>query len=128
MKDRIQYGNTYVSSTVFLIGRDRTLLSRRERVLQDAGWQVRTLSPEEAAEQAHSTDPRLWIFCGSSIELASIIYLACSIRRYSPASRLVLVEKDASTGIESSLFHRVVDCKAGAHLLAAVIDGMAPAA
>ncbi|MGC2635587.1 MAG: hypothetical protein WA294_00300 [Acidobacteriaceae bacterium] len=88
------------------------LQSREEIILSRSDLRIRTLTPEDAETPARDTDPRVWIFC-SSIELPKVVYLACSIRRYSPASRLLLIKKVERPAFEDSLFHRVIPAAEG---------------
>jgi hypothetical protein len=69
---------------------------------------IRSMNPEEAESWARRTDPHLWIFC-STIELPKAVYLACSIRRYSAASKLLLLEGSRTIGFEGQLFHQVLN-------------------
>lgn len=94
---------------VISVGRDRSLLVFRQHALDDAGIPARTMLPEEAERLVHDQHPRVWLFC-ASIEISTLIYLACAIRRNSPGSRLLLVERCDVAGIERSLFHQVI-CK-----------------
>jgi hypothetical protein len=80
----------------------------RLRAIEGAGIPARTCSPEQAEGLAHDTCPRVWIFCGS-VEMDTLVYLAGSLRRYSPQSRLLLLEWNAPAGVEGALFHRVLD-------------------
>jgi hypothetical protein len=88
---------------ILSVGRDAELLLHRERAIREhSDLSVRSLSPEEAEKFARSEEPRLWIFCGS-IEISRLVYLACSVRRYSRHSRLVL-DSARPAGFESTLF------------------------
>lgn len=105
---------------VISVGRDRPLLMTRAASLATAGITVRSLEPEQAEFPAHDGKPRVWIMCGS-VEEASLVYLACTIRRYSAASRLLLVEWVQPSGAEKCLFHRVFDQTADGGALAEAI-------
>jgi hypothetical protein len=94
---------------VISVGRDRSLLVFRQHALDEAGIAARTMLPEEAERLVHDPHPRVWVFC-ASIEISTLIYLACTVRRNSPGSRLLLVERCDVAGIERSLFHQVI-CK-----------------
>jgi hypothetical protein len=95
------------------VGRDKALLqSREEIILSRSDLRIRTLTPEDAETPARAADPRVWIFC-SSIELPKVVYLACSVRRYSPASRLLLIKKADRPAFEDSLFHRATSAGEG---------------
>ena len=109
-----------MSWPVISVGRDRPLLRTRAAALTAAGITVRSLEPEQAEFPAHDGKPRIWIFCGS-IEEASLVYLACTVRRYSAASRLLLVEWVQPSGSEKCLFHRVLDPEADTGALAEAI-------
>lgn len=93
---------------VMSVGRDRLLLMNRQSAMERRGIGVQSLSPEQAEFPAHDGKPRVWVLCGS-IEEASLVFLACTIRRYSPVSRLFLVEWTLPSGAEKCLFHRVLD-------------------
>jgi hypothetical protein len=80
----------------------------RQSAMERRGIGVQSLSPEQAEFPAHDGKPRVWVLCGS-IEEASLVFLACTIRRYSPVSRLFLVEWTLPSGAEKCLFHRVLD-------------------
>jgi hypothetical protein len=79
----------------------------RQQALDAAGIPARTMLPEEAERMAHDTHPRVWVLC-ASIEMSTLIYLACAIRRNSPGSRLILAERCEPAGIERSLFHQIL--------------------
>lgn len=109
------------------VGREPSLLHARKNTLEAAGYTVLSVTPEQAEKLAHETQTRIWLFCGS-VESSSLIYLACAIRRHSPESRLLLVECRAGSGIESSLFHRVVAPLENAALLTRVVQELTVAA
>jgi hypothetical protein len=92
---------------IFSVGRDAELLLQRERIIRErSDLCIRSISPEEAETWARSAKPRLWIFCGT-IEISRLVYLACSVRRYSRHSRLVL-DSPRTTGFEATLFDCIV--------------------
>ncbi|HEX3661493.1 MAG TPA: hypothetical protein VHU89_08670 [Acidobacteriaceae bacterium] len=93
---------------VILVGRDRLLLKSRQTVMERRGIAVQPMSPEQAEFPAHDGKPRLWAMCGS-VEEGALVFLACTIRRYSAGSRLFLVEWKRAAGAERCLFHRVLD-------------------
>ena len=105
---------------VVSVGRDRSLLTMRAASLATAGIAVRSLEPEQAEFPAHDGKPRIWVLCGS-IEEATLVYLACTVRRYSAVSRLLLVEWLQPAGGERCLFHRVLDSEADHGALAQAI-------
>lgn len=92
---------------VYSVGRDQVLLHLRQHAMDEAAIPARTLTPEQAEAFIHDAQPRLWIFC-ASIDTASLVYLSSSIRRYSPESRLLLVEYGLASGSEAALFHRLL--------------------
>lgn len=92
----------------------------REAALEQRGIGVHSMAPEQAEFPAHDGKPRLWVLCGS-IEEETLVYLACTVRRYSPGSRLFLVEWVQPSGAERCLFHRVLDRDAGEDALAEAI-------
>lgn len=109
---------------VISVGRDKNLLSARERMMAAQGLTVRSLIPEEAEKLAREGRSRLWVFCGS-VEPQTLVFLACSIRRHSPESRLLLVERTSPVGIEASLFHRVLGRGASPTLVARIVQDLA---
>lgn len=93
---------------ILSVGRDPEILMRRESVLAShSTLPIRSMNPEESEKWARSSTAHLWIFC-STIELSRLVYLACSIRRYSPASRLLLLQGNRTPGFETALFHQVL--------------------
>jgi hypothetical protein len=91
--------------SVILIGRDRSLLRFREKAIRETSdLSVQILDPDSAEATARSAIPHLWIFC-SRLDISRIVYLACSIRRYSPDSRLLLIKNSMKDGFEDFLFH-----------------------
>jgi hypothetical protein len=80
---------------------------RRQAAMERRGIHVQSLASEQAEFPAHDGKPRLWVMCGSTEE-AALVYLACTIRRFSAASRLFLVEWLHPAGAETCLFHRVL--------------------
>jgi hypothetical protein len=92
---------------VISVGNDPTLLGLREQIIRGANVAIRSMPPEEAEAEARLKDARLWIFC-STIALPQLVYLACSVHRYSPSSRLVLLEGVRPAGFEAALFHRII--------------------
>jgi hypothetical protein len=109
---------------VISVGRNGEVLRLREGLLSSRGRPVQSLTPEQAETEAHSADPHVWIFC-SSVELFQIVYLACSIRRYSPESRLLLFEDLRLAGFEGALFHKVLKSADGPNALLTALDEMA---
>jgi len=105
---------------VLSVGRDRSLLMLRQAALERRGIGVHSIAPEQAEFPAHDGKPRLWVLCGS-IEEETLVFLACTVRRYSAASRLFLVEWVRPSGAEKCLFHRVLERGAGEEALAAAI-------
>ena len=93
--------------SILSVGRDRELLRQREEAIRSrSDLPVRSMTPEEAESLTRSPKGYVWIFC-ASIELSRMVYLACSVRRYSRESRLVL-DGARKVGFERSLFHRIV--------------------
>lgn len=113
--------------SVLSVGRDPEILRRRERVIaSQSDLSVRSLTPEEAERWARSPEARLWIFC-STIELPRLVHLACCVRRYSPASRLLLMEGARAPGFELSLFHRAIPPLEGPDFLVNAVSHLAVA-
>lgn len=115
-----------MSWPVVSVGRDRPLLMRRASALTTAGITVQSFAPEQAEFPAHDGKPRIWVMCGS-VEEATLVYLACTVRRYSPVSRLLLVEWIQPSAGERCLFHRVLDHEADQGALAQAIRRCSPA-
>lgn len=110
---------------IISVGRDPEVLRRRECILgSQSELSVRSVMPEEAEKWARSPEPRLWIFC-SSIELPRLVHLACTIRRYSPASRLLLMVGSRPPGFEVSLFHKAVPPLEGPDFLLNTVSRLA---
>jgi hypothetical protein len=96
------------SLAILSVGRDREILKRRERLIAGrSDLTVRSITPEEAEGHARDARPRLWIFC-STVEFPKLLYLASSIRRYSPESRLLLLDREQLPRFGLTLFHRAV--------------------
>lgn len=105
--------------SVFCVGRDPETLLRLEKAIRSpSDLKVRRLSPLEAEAWARTAEPRLWIFC-PRIELAKLVHLACTVRRYSPTSRLILLCR-SQPGFEATLFHRILRPDATESLLEVV--------
>lgn len=97
-----------VPLAVISVGRDPEVLRRRQNILAGQSYlSVRSVTPEDAEKWARSSEPHLWIFC-STIELPRLVQLACTVRRFSPASRLLLMTGTRPPGFERSLFHMAV--------------------
>lgn len=112
---------------VYSVGRNREILRRREGVIAGRSeLLVRSFSPEEAEKFVRDTEARLWIFC-HTIDLGRLIHLACCVRRYSPASRLVLMRGAHEPGFEKSLFHQIVPALDGPESLIDVVSHLAVA-
>jgi hypothetical protein len=112
---------------VFSVGRDRELLRRRERAIAGRSeLLVRSLTPEEAEKQVRDAQARLWIFC-HSIDLGTLIHLACCVRRHSPQSPLVLMRGRRQPGFEATLFHQIVPALEGPEMLIDAVSHLAVA-
>jgi hypothetical protein len=96
------------SLAILSVGRDQEVLKLRERMIAGrSDLTVRSITPEQAEGYARDSRLRLWIFC-STVELPKLMYLASSIRRYSPNSRLLLLDRDQLPRFGLTLFHRAV--------------------
>jgi hypothetical protein len=94
--------------SIISVGRDPELLRLREQaILRQSSLSIRSMTPDEAAEWSGRPEPRLWIFC-HTVEQPRLVNLACKVLRFSPESRLILLEGPQRIGFESSLFHLVV--------------------
>lgn len=112
--------------SIVSVGRNADLLRRREQTIRDhSDLSVRSMTPEEAESWARSDKARLWIFCGS-IEIPRLVYLACSVRRYSRHSRLVL-DSARRPGFEDTLFDCVVRSGDGSDALLEAVSRFAVA-
>jgi hypothetical protein len=112
---------------VYSVGRDQEILRRRERVLAGRSQlSVRSLTLDQAEKRVRDTEARLWIFC-HSIDLGSLVHLACCVRRHSPESRLVLMRGRRAPGFEASLFHQIVPMLEGPEALIDVVSHLAVA-
>lgn len=112
---------------VYLVGRDREILRRREGLIRNCSQlQVRSLSSEQAEKFVRDQEARLWIFC-HTVDLGRLVHLACCVRRHSPASRLVLLEGRREAGFEASLFHQIVPALRGSDSLIDAVSHLAVA-
>jgi hypothetical protein len=94
--------------SIVLVGRDQELLRLRQQAIRSqSSLEVHSLAPEEADSWSARTQPHLWVFC-HTVELPRLVYLACRVLRFSPESRLILIEGRQRIGFESSLFHRIL--------------------
>lgn len=104
--DRVQLRSTPLS--IISVGRDAEILRLRQEVICGrSDLSVRSFSPEEAEPWTHRPEPHLWIFC-YTVELPRLVYLSCRVLRFSPESKLLLLEGRQRTGFEASLFHQVL--------------------
>lgn len=111
--------------TILSVGRDPEVLRRRENVLSSqSDLSVRSLTPEDAEKWARSPEAHLWIFC-STIELPRLVHLASTVRRYSPTSRLLLMEGARRPGFEVHLFHRAIPPLEGPEFLLNTVSHLA---
>lgn len=106
---------------VFLVGQDKGLLNLREQLLGTQIAGIRSMICGEAAEEARSPEGRVWIFC-STIELSQLIQLACTIRRFSRGSRLLLLEGPNSSEFGAPLFDRILLPMAGVDELLRAVE------
>ena len=105
-KDKVPQRQNPLS--VVSVGRDKALLRVREDIIiSRSDLRVRSVDPEQAEMLARAAGSRLWIFC-FTVELPKLVYLACSIRRYSSGSRLLMLSGLREPGFEESLFHRTI--------------------
>jgi hypothetical protein len=105
------HDRAHVRSTplpIICVGRDPGILRLRLNFIQlHSDLAVRSLTPEEADRWIHRPEPHVWVFC-YTVELPRLVYLACRILRFSPESRLTLIEGAHRIGFESTLFHLVI--------------------
>jgi hypothetical protein len=112
---------------IFSVGRNPEILRRRQRAIAGRSQlSICSLTPEEAEKRVRDAEARLWIFC-HSIELGTLVHLACCVRRHSPASRLMLMQGSRAPGFEASLFHQVVPALEGPDLLIDAVSHLAVA-
>jgi hypothetical protein len=113
--------------TILFVGRDGNLLKmRREALSRRLRLRAWSGTPEQARSWSQSSDPHLWVFC-STVEVQELIFLAGRIRRFSPRSRLVLMEDAHASGPEAVLFNRVVRSQDGIDGLCEILVWMATA-
>lgn len=111
-------------SEIVSVGRNEDLLRLREKLLSRIGLRVRSMQPEEAETQIQSPESRVWVFC-NTIEVEEFIFLASSVHRYSPPSRLLLIEGDHPVRLEASLVDRVFHATDGLDTLLAFVSRLA---
>jgi hypothetical protein len=93
---------------IICVGRESGILRSRLHVIQESSdLAVSSISPEEADRWVQRGESRLWVFC-PSVELPRLVYVACRVLRFSPQSRLILLEGAQRIGFERSLFHLVI--------------------
>jgi hypothetical protein len=94
--------------SILSVGNDAELLHLRQQLISSqSSLSVRSLSPIEAGPWSGRKEPYLWVFC-YTVSLADLVYLACRVLRFSPESRLILLEGSQRIGFEASLFHLVL--------------------
>jgi hypothetical protein len=94
--------------SIISVGNDRELLRLRHQIIRSrSSLSVQSMSPDEADSWSARGEPHLWVFC-HTVERPRLVYLACRILRFSPESRLILLEGAEHLGFESSLFHLVI--------------------
>jgi hypothetical protein len=94
--------------SIVSVGSDPEILRlRHEMIARHSDVQIRSITPEEAETWTQRSEPHLWVFC-HSVELTRLLFLACSIRRFSPGSRLLLLSGARSPSSEMGLFHQVI--------------------
>jgi hypothetical protein len=114
--------------SIISVGRDSGILRCREEAISSrSDLKVRSMDPEQAESWSRRVDPHLWIFC-STVELPRLAYLACSVRRYSPGSKLLLIEAGRQTGFERLLFQKVIGPAEGLETLLNAITDLSLAA
>jgi hypothetical protein len=97
-----------VPRPVISVGSDPELLRLRHQVItSQSGLTVRSITPEQADPWTTQPEPHLWVFC-HTVKVTQLVNLACRVLRFSPESRLVLLEGSERTGFEASLFHVVI--------------------
>ncbi len=109
---------------IISVGSDRELLRLRERLLHRVGRCILSMPPENAEIESHSAKTRLWLFC-NTVDLDELLYLASNVRRYSPGSRLLLLEGVRPVRFEAPLFHRVLEATDGIDTLLAAVSELA---
>lgn len=104
-----------VPRSIISVGSDPELLRLREQVIcSQSTLSVRSMTPEEAGSWSARAEPHVWVFC-HTVELPRLVYLACRVLRFSPQSRLILLEGTQRIGFESSLFHLIIRPSDGAN-------------
>jgi hypothetical protein len=93
---------------IICVGSDSGILRSRQNAIQSqSDLAVSSMTPEEADRWIRRTEPHVWVFC-YTVELPRLVYLACRILRFSPQSRLILLEGAHRIGFEGTLFHLIV--------------------
>ena len=104
LSQKLKPGLNVVQKQIDAPGR---LWLREQTIIGRSDLRVRSVDAGQAESLARQTDPCLRIFC-NTVEVPKLAYLACSVRRYSPRSRLMLLKGSRPAGFEDSLFHWVV--------------------
>jgi hypothetical protein len=87
------------------------------------GLRVRSVEPGQAEAWARSAAKHVWVFC-ATMDYSRMVYLASSVRRYSPGSRLLLVKEQAG-GFEKALFDEVLRTPGNAEAIASAVKRLA---
>jgi hypothetical protein len=106
------------------IGRDTTILKKRESSLKRAGYQVRTLKVRSFLSERIVESTTFAVFC-HTLAAEECLFLASHFRRYAPASRLILLTRGDDYRLESVLFHATVRIEDGPRALRREIERLA---
>jgi hypothetical protein len=94
---------------VLFVGEDDRVWRVRPRSgLDSSHFQVRSIDPDAAECVCLSSASSFWIF-GTGIEPEKLIYLASSVRRWSPNSRLLRLKISPEPDAADCLFHCLID-------------------
>jgi hypothetical protein len=106
------------------IGRDTTILKKRESGLKKAGYQVRSVKVGSFISERIVESNTVAVFC-HTLAAEECLFLASHFRRYAPASRLILLTRGDDYRLESVLFHATVRIEDGPPALCREIERLA---
>ena len=107
------------------VGRDKELCRLRGRVISSAGFQVRSVSPEELARELQSPrDARVWLFC-HTLEFYEHEVLAAAVRRSRPSAKLLRLKGIHPVGSMTELFDQSLEASESVDTLLWVVSCLA---
>ena len=112
-------------TTIISVGTEAGILRKRQQeIASRTGMRVRWIPPSEAEVMARRPGKHLWMFC-ATVEYSQAMYLACSVRRYRPESRLLLLQEQETPGFEKPLFDEVVRMPASMESIVSAVRRLA---